>query len=318
MLDKTNLVMLLFGLLVLGVSAIGVVLIRMKRAKAVARSRISGEVGGQTRPKNAQEQQTLDTLLFAVELGRASLEPEDALTGNGAGKSRGEAGSFAAPAEQKFDMAAQASRMGPEPDASSVAADTATPANEIPWWLAESPPQSDSSLTQPRVPRTVSAHPQPNGVQDGGEAQGGIKRVPDEPGQVRLPRLTELRGSLFSTGIKELDHARHENEHAAETKQTANEMAPLEAFLGAAERQRNATPPQTADAEPMEAILPAPRERVESGTRNDEERKTAMRSRLFLPKPAKPAKGKARQDARAPIDKVEILPSRRGQYRRKD
>ena len=43
-----------------------------------------------------------------------------------------------------------------------------------------------------------------------------------------------------------------------------------------------------------------------------------MRSRLFLPKPAKPAKGKPRQDARTPIDKVEILPSRRGQYRRKD
>ena len=254
MLDKTNLVMLLFGLLVLGVSAIGVVLIRMKRAKAVARSRISGEVGGQTRPKNAQEQQTLDTLLFAVELGRASLEPEDRPDRQWSGQVAG-----------RDWIVCRACGAEVRHGCASIANGTWSPVQvrlrrtrrrrrtTFRGGLPKSPPRSDSSLTQPRVPRVGSSQPEPNGVQGGGLEQGGTERTPEEPRQVRLPRLTELRGTLFSTGIKELDHARHENEHAAETKQTANEMAPLEAFLGAAELQRNATPPQTADAEPMEA-----------------------------------------------------------------
>jgi hypothetical protein len=316
-----DVLVLLFGFVVLGVgAAVGFVLNRVKMAKAdaaILRSEEEIKRIGQ-RDSRLADQQALDTLRFAVELGRASLEPEGALTGSGAGELRGEMGSFAAPAEQKVEMAAPASRKGREPGASSAAANTATPANDIPWWLAEAPPRSDTSLTQPRVPRVGSSHPEPSGVQGGGREEERIQRTPEEARPARVPRLTELRGTLFSTGIKELDHARHGGERADETKQTANEMAPLEAFLGAAESQRNATPPQTADAEPMGPILPAPRERVETGTRNVEERKTGMQSRLFLPRPTKPAKGKLRQDARAPIDKVEILPSRRGQYRRKD
>ncbi len=303
---------LLIGFIVLGAGA-AFVLHRVKTAKSDPTSRSSmAEMKRDGHGHNpVEDQQTLETLLFAVELGRASLEPESALAEDESGKLEGLNGSSAAAAAQKEDTV--------EPAVSSVAADAAQPFNDVPWWLAEAPARSDTSLTQSRIPKTSIAQCAQNRAQGDRAVQQEIESPPEESRQVRLPRLTELRGTLFSAGIKELDHTKHGDQHGS--GQLNGEMARLEALLGARERGNSESAPQAADPETMRAFLAAPAESDEAAERNGGTEKLAAPPQLFLPKPAKPINGpikvKAHQDVRQPIDKVEILPSRRGQYKRK-
>jgi hypothetical protein len=311
---------MLFGFIVLGAGAI-FVLKRARTAKAdpASQSSVAGMKRNGQGDSRVEDQQTLETLLFAVELGRASLDPESALGEDGSGKLQGPNGSSPAAEELKEGTVAPATRKGLEPAESPVASDAAQPFNDVPWWLAEAPARSDSSLTQSRIPKTSIAQTAQNGAQGRLLGQEEIERAPEEGRHARLPRLTELRGTLFSTGIKELGHAKQGDEHGAGRLNA--ETARLEALLGARERASNGTAPQTSDVEAIPAFLPAPAERDEAAERNGGPDRPAAPRQLFLPKPAKavngPRKVKAHQDARQPIDKVEILPSRRGQYKRK-
>jgi hypothetical protein len=304
--------------------AVGFVLNRVKQAKADAafHRSVDAVTANALEQSRMEDQHALDTLRFALELGRVSMEPEVVPTEGVAGNLHRENGSSAVLAEHPVDIAAEAKHEGTEPAACSIAVDTAQPLDDLPWWLAEAPPRSDASLTQPRIRRNGSAQTMPNGAQSHNATQDETKRSQEDGGPERLPRLTELRGTLFSSGIKELDHAKHGNGHAAEAKYPTDEGTPLEALLGAREDTAGLDARHGVEAESAREFVRGAERRSERAARNGTEgrnengRENTAEPQLLLPKP-KPMKGSSHQDVRKPIDGVEILPSRRGQYKRK-
>lgn len=300
--------------------AVGFVLNRVKAPFADADFRRSLEQSGGSEKKDShlEDEQTLETLRFAVELGRASLEPEGVLAEDGPGSLKREMEPAAASAERMVEPTSNAAGARVEPVTKIAQGDGAQALNDMPWWLAEAPPRADSSLTQPRIPRNGRVQPATNGVPASEHVQEAMKQIAEDGRPVRLPRLTDLRGSLFATGIRELDSAKHGdgNGHGNGDERFNEEVAPLEALLGEAEKQKNSMESQGAEAESAQGFL-APPEENGTAARNGSPVSAAPRPQLFLPKPAKPIKTKPHQDARQPIDRVEILPSRRGQYKRK-
>jgi hypothetical protein len=305
-------------------SSVGVVLNRVKLANADPAFRRSIEEMAQEAQNQSRlvEQQTLETLRFAVESGRASLDPEVRLDAEAQGTPEIEPGSFAAPAQNPAHVAARATQKDPGQTSSSLSGNAERQLQEKPWWLAETSKHSGTEHTLAGTPKDAKRQMVPAAGDGAGTADGNAKSAAEPTAPARLPRLTELRGTMFSTGIKELDRGRHGNENGRETERLLNQIAPFEGLLGQAKRTENGS--QTEAALPVRGLLPAPKPEsapASTGvteTPGDGSQQAAEQLKIQFPKPPKPTRSKPRRNAREPNDGVEILPSRRGQYKKND
>lgn len=238
----------------------------------------------------------------------------------------------------------------PRPASSDAA--TAQPAphspQNLPWWLAESPARSDSSLTQPRVPRVgswlestpsrssikpsappkpVSAPPQPASAsqQPVSTPPPAAPQPPSAPPQPALQttasdedayssRLSILRGLTFSMGLRELDRARHGGHRSEEDEAHGDPLAsPLDRT-----RQNSTASPQ-----PDEHIVPA-RSRFPHPDPFAAGPDSAAHDHPSQISPSRsgsahhdPAHSNGTGDHGRYSEDVQILPSKRGQYYRR-
>jgi uncharacterized protein involved in exopolysaccharide biosynthesis len=179
---------------------------------------------------------------------------------------------------------------------------------EPPWWLTDAPAPTDSALTQPRKPRLGTWHSVP--AHDGQTPAAAEVREKEKAADEIPTRLSGLRGILFSLGVKELSPKKHAEPDG----------------------NGNGAPADAAPSDPEQTMVPealAPRPEHEPVEPKGEEtiaRKGAPRwvtaEPEFLPPPVEETdKGKEFRwnrggyDTEGPDD-VQILPSRRGQYRR--
>ena len=307
----------------LNAPAAGFVLNRVKLAKADRAFRRSVEEMTRSVQERSQqmEQQTLDTLRFAVESGRASLDPQIGLSAEPPLNAEIGRASVGALADRPVQASAPAAQREAEQVAGSASVGPSWPRRKAPWWLTGTSTYPNAQGVRAGDPK--AAIPRPAARSNGAEATAGeaTKTTEKRGAPARLPRLTELRGTMFSTGIKELDLARHDGGLGGEAERRTGVSAPLQAEQGQGRGERGADSSQTA---PVRALLAAPKAEAapvpanEAKAQDARQQADGAQAKLRSPKQSKAAKKKPPQDAREPYDDVGILPSRRGQYKRKD
>ena len=315
--------MVLTGLAVLGTGA--AILIARKRDKDDRSLSHLLEEKTEAAPERRElEQQTLEMLLSAVESGRASLDPQMGLSAEPLESAEAAQAAPMVPAEQPAQANGREGQKERRRASRFAAVDAEGSRRQSPWWLANGRP--DGTRAHAAAPNDSGARPAVNG----GDA--GARETTETAGKNgapnRLPRLTELRGAMFSTGIKELDLVRNSAELGAEIdrlrvgseiERLKGPLPSLEALLDRA-RKRNGADPEAAQvngllAAPKSDTAPAPEHEARAG--DVAGAPAAAEPQPQAPKPAKAAKRKLDKDAREPFDRVEILPSQRGQYKRK-
>jgi len=332
---------------------VGFVLNRVRWAKADPDFRDSvQEMKWNLHDKNSpSDQRMLRTLRFAVESGRASLEPESAIAGQTAAYPGAKAMPPAAGAEQATQVIVAEPEPEEEPPVSSLRQESqppprgaALPPGEIPWGLIENPALSDTALTRPQPPRTEAGQPAFSASGGSELAQETAKPEMEPSPHVKLPRLSELRGMHFSDGLKELEQARRSEPPSTETGLLMNAIAPFEPRIEQMAPTQSAAPapvPQEQPdiAVPVRTFIPVPEPGVVPAATNgalsqaDGSRSVTAQPRFLPQKRATPAKnreqragnGNAARRGKSPekeehgqaLDEVQILPSRRGQYKKK-
>ena len=285
------------------------------------------------------DRQMLRTLHFAVESGRASLDLESAVAAQGAACSLAVIASTAAPVVE-LDPAALQPIPQEEPDAARApqkpepARSKVAPREEIPWWLLETPARPDAALTQPRMPRTGRLQVVSSRSDVVELSHETAKSALEEPTHVMPPRLSELRGAFFSAGIKELDRARHAPRQSVEAELLMRAIAPFEPQFNHTEFASSPVPgyaPEvgTEHAAGARTLLPISNPEIalaatnEAGADGDGLRQVAKQRAFHPSKAAAPEKSGARreqghvmQEHSGVSDKVQILPSKRGQYKK--
>jgi hypothetical protein len=168
--------------------------------------------------------------------------------------------------------------------------------------------------------------------------------APEKTAHVTLPRLSDLRGMRFSQAIRELDHAKRPASPSSGIEMLMNAIAPYEPMFTRMEAAPAAKddPPEATTGEfdlpdSLRALLPISEPgnspeamggmSANSATANGNH--LASNSVSFNPEQAK-SKGPheeeteqssvqnaAKQKLRGPFEPLQILPSRRGQYKKK-
>jgi hypothetical protein len=203
------------------------------------------------------------------------------------------------------------------------------PAEDLPWWLAEPPARTDSSLTQPRVPRFGSWYPNsaaasgnPSPAQESPRPAREMA-APEDLEEAHASRLNKLRALAFSPGLKELDEARHGASRSAQNEAPANASAPSENIaptqISAAAQQLTPQPAAPAPAfvsrhEPQ----PENAANAEKAAHLEPPRTADAEPEVTTGEPTEPAEDNAQPSRDNRYDDVQILPSKRGQYYRRD
>jgi len=204
----------------------------------------------------------------------------------------------------------------PQPASWTVTPPAQQPQEATPWWLTEAPTHADPAAPQPRAPRV--------GTWYSAAANGGPKpsvaevRDEDEAADEAPTQLSGLKGVLFSLGIKDLSPWK-----SSELNGNGNVDSHGDA---------RGTPADAAPADPEQTVVLeslAPRPELEPAEAKKEEpvsRRGAPRwvtaEPEFLPPPvAETDKGKESRWNRRGYDTddlgdIQILPSKRGQYKR--
>lgn len=217
---------------------------------------------------------------------------------------------------------------------------------EIPSPLAEIASQVDRVLPEPKTEHNEAPPAAPSGPNGNGTSYEPANPAPEKTAHVSLPRLSDLRSMRFSQALKELDLARHPASPSAGIEILMSAIAPFEPMFTRMEpaSAKNEDSPEAAPAEfdlpaSLRAFIPI----SESGVSLEANGGIAaegpaangkhLNSTAFSPKPGQQAKNKgsrreddepsrpgqkvARQKLAGPFEQLQILPSRRGQYKRK-
>jgi hypothetical protein len=329
---------------------VGFVLNRVRSAKADEAFRRSLEETERDLlfRKWSVDRQMLQTLHSAVESGRASLELESAVAAQGAASSLAEIASTAAPAVE-LDPAEVQPNSQAEPDAARApqkpehARSNVAPPDEIPWWLLETPALPDTALTQPRMPRAGRLQVVSSRSDSGELSHEPAKPALEEPTHVMPPRLSELRGAFFSAGLKELDRARHAPQQSVEAELLMRAIAPFEPQFNHTDFASGSVPGHTPEVEAEHAagartLIPIPNPEIapaatnEAGAHGHGLRPVAKQREFHPSKAVSPEKsgarrggnggqtrreqGHAMQEQSGVSNEVQILPSKRGQYKK--
>jgi hypothetical protein len=226
----------------------------------------------------------------------------------------------------------------PEP-ANQAREETPSPLAEMEWHFDQDLP--DSKAEHNEAPPAA-----PGGSSDKGTSYEPADPAPEKPTRVSLPRLSELRGMRFSQALKELDLARHPASSNGGIDMLLSAIAPFEpmftrmdptsakdhdspgavhdefdlpaslrAFIPISESEVSTEAKDGVAAEGTAAngshlhpnsISPMPREHAKSkGHRGEEDNESRPEQKI------------TNQTLRGPFEQLEILPSRRGQYKKK-
>jgi hypothetical protein len=216
---------------------------------------------------------------------------------------------------------------------------------EIPLPLAEIASQLDW-VAEPKAEQKEAPPVVASGMNGNGTSYEAANPAPEKAVRVSLPRLSDLRGMRFSQAIRELDHARRPALPSAGIEMLMSAIAPFEPMFTRMEPApaKNDELPEAAPGEfdlpdSLRALIPIS-ESGDSREANGEipaEGNAAngdpVHTNSFPPKTAEQAQSKgrrgeeserarpeqkvARQKLSGPFEQLQILPSRRGQYKKK-
>lgn len=239
----------------------------------------------------------------------------------------------AVPARSRFELyAAEAQRETPP-----VMPRGAKQTEESPWWLGEPPAPPNSALTQPREPAIGVESPMPRSAQatESREAPMSAVNKPAESPLITPPPLSELRGMLFAPAIKELDRVKHEVPRDAGAEALMRHIEPfgelIESTCGL--KQNLAMPhaefERTGPAKNFAATLETRDTRTPEADRDREagggdagvpaegSPTEAEGAKKLPPQTENGGKSKGRAYGRRMGEDVQILPSKRGQYKKR-
>jgi polysaccharide biosynthesis transport protein len=218
-----------------------------------------------------------------------------------------------------------------EPRQQSVSLAVKPPAQqaqeEIPWWLAEAPAHAETALIEPGATRVGTWQSDAENDEPASVAEEPRRAEVKEPASEAPTRLSGLRGILFSLGIKDLSQKKRTDRNGNGNGNGSGNI------LGIGLQSPDEAPAEAAAAEPEQTIVlePAPpppaREPVKAKaegavTRGAVPRWVTAEPEFLPPRQEADEKGKesrwgkGRRDEENAFDDIQILPSKRGQYRR--
>ncbi len=218
--------------------------------------------------------------------------------------------------------------------------------NEIPSPLAEIAAQFDELVPEARAERGQFSLTAPRGENGNRASYEPSSPAPEKTAHVSLPRLSELRGMRFSQALRDLDHARHPAQPSAEIETLMSAIAPFESMFTAAEpaSSLNGDSPDATSAglelpPALRALLPILESEISSQAINgaavngNGDNANRLTSNPHASKPGTNTKNNGHrgekgersgpeQNGSGPkpgsfFEQLQILPSRRGQYKKK-
>ncbi|HEY1806808.1 MAG TPA: hypothetical protein VGG45_20225 [Terracidiphilus sp.] len=217
---------------------------------------------------------------------------------------------------------------------------------EIPSSLARIAAQFNHIHPEPQIERTQVPPAAPSALNGNGASCEPASAAPEKTLRVSLPRLSELRGMRFSQALRELDHGKRPEQPNAGIETLMNAIAPFEPMFTAAEPP-SVTNGDSPDAAPagldlppaLRAFIPIlePRDlpQAVNGTAVNGNRANGdhlqSNSGSSKPEPHTQTNGHREEDRERSrlekkgarekpgnfLEQLEILPSRRGQYKKK-
>ena len=199
----------------------------------------------------------------------------------------------------------------PQPVSWTVTPPDQQPREETPWWLTEAPTHADSAIPKPSAPRVGTWHS--IAAYDGQKPAATQVREEVEAAHEAPTRLSGLKGILFSLGVKNLSPKKD-----SERSGNGNGNG-----IGAHAEEAPVDPEQTVA---LEALAPRPEPEPVEAKREETVSRSAVPRWVtaepeFLPPPVEETnKGKQSRWNRGGYergsDDLQILPAKRGQYRR--
>jgi uncharacterized protein involved in exopolysaccharide biosynthesis len=341
----------------LNVASVGFVLNRIGMAKADPAFRHSMQAAEKhlRSQSNSTARQTVRSWHFAEESAPASEESvrdpsavaqREPVVPQAAADRR----TSAAVAERPATQATQVPPQQSTAQAQRAVLPVPQPESDTPWWLSEKPVHFDASYTaafspqeQSRAPEATPVakpvppafrpEPQMPPARTWEDASSGhddffvAKSAPiaqtipkekplrdeEEAPNVETSRLSGLRGLLFNLSLNNLDKA------GASAPQEAVSLPPQKTVLP----KRETAVEHTASGQAF-VPFPEPASTPANAADGDAARRVTAQPEFLPPKPAKGKEdvwgneGKGHRDRRDPYDEVEILPSWRGQYKKRD
>jgi hypothetical protein len=192
----------------------------------------------------------------------------------------------------------------------------AQPPSDIPWWLTEAPARATAldQLGKAHAPRMRVGSWETELAGEGGK-EASAAAAAEETAHANPSRLSGLRALFFSLRLKELKEV---GQPAPEASEDAATPPPQPERTASVQAAPVPAPPE--HTVPARTIVPVPEPEPASsaaagtGKRGDSTRRVTAEPEFLPPKPLAPA----RRDRREAYDDVQILPSRRGQYKKKD
>jgi hypothetical protein len=217
---------------------------------------------------------------------------------------------------------------------------------EIPSPLADIASQFDQLPPEPKVEHNQAPLATPSSPNVNRTSFEPANPAQEKTGRVSLPRLSDLRGMRFSQALRELDHARHPGTPNAGIELLMSAIAPFEPMFTHSEpaSAKHDDSPGAAPAEfdlpdSLRAFIPIPESGVSpeasSGVAAEGNGANGNHSHSNSSPPKlgsneknlglggeegeqlRPEQKVAGQKLRGPFEQVQILPSRRGQYKKK-
>ena len=328
--------------------AVGFVLNRVQLATAdpAFRRSIKEMSRHLTRQGPSTDAQMLQTLQQAIEEGSASLDLDPGAQIQLAANPSAEIVMGAAPTGKVVQPEPALPVAFQQPDLlpNSVPEPVKRIHEEIPSPWAQMASQFDAALPLPETERCQNPQTARNRGSGSAHGQEPAKSVPRQTTHLTLPRLSELRGMCFSQALRELDQTRRPAQPSAGVETLMSAIAPFETLFTQMDSAQNGVLSGAGHVEPeplaaMHASIPLPESGVEpeaeNGTAaNENGAKKHPSQPNFLPsKPVGPAKAgghrgenhggtrpvqnAAVQMSGGILDQLQILPSRRGQYKKK-
>jgi hypothetical protein len=337
--------------------AVGFVLNRVRLATAdAAFSRSIKEMSRHLRPQGQSDDwQMLQTLQNAIEEGSATLDLDAALPNRPAEDPPARIVTGAAPIDEVVQSDVPLALHLAEPALPVPPRDSERPLDSAPeppdqthqdqtpqvtWSPWEETASRFAAMLEPETAQHPASQTSRNSESETGPAQEIAKSAPRETSRLTLPRLSELRGMNFTQALRDLDSARRPAPQIPGVEVLMNAIAPFETLFTQSDSAQNGVPSAAAHAEfdplaamqnsisfPEPGLAPAAENGAGGATKHP------LQPGFQPTKPDLPAKsrgfrgeesGRARPGQNGAgkkpgsfLDQLQILPSRRGQYKKK-
>jgi hypothetical protein len=337
--------------------AVGFVLNRIRLATADAAFRRSiKEMNRHLRPQGqSNDWQMLQTLQLAIKEGSATLDLDAALPNRPAENPPPRTFTDGAPTVEVVQSDAPVAMHLAEPALPAPSQDFEPPLDSVPeppeqthqdrmtqatWSPWEETASRFAAMLEPETGDHPASQTFRNSESETGPAQETVQPAPREASRLTLPRLSQLRGMNFTQALRDLDSAKHPAPPSDGIDVLMSAIAPFETLFTQSDSAPNDVSSAAAHAEldplaAMPASFSAPEPAVAAGAENGPVgAKKHPPQPSFLPlKPSVPEKSQGNRGeeggrtrpgrngaGKTPgsfLDQLQILPSRRGQYKKK-